>query len=164
MQFRECDAAGILRGEVAHDHVFLKRNFAAGVSLLLEPGKPPAVGLKAGHDIVEAVAVDIIYRHFPAARAGAIPAAEVFGMIGPRCWATFRWLFPPAVRIDEVHAPVPVDVSNAHTMIRPRTLLRHGMSDPHTRWFGRIRLRVHDDVVWVLKNEFQLAVAVDIFQ
>src|SRR2546426_10074947 len=152
MQLRECDAAGILRGEVAHDHVFLKRNFAAGVFLLLEPGKPPAVGLKAGYDIIEAVAVDVVYRHFPAARAGTIPTAKVFGMIGPGCWATFGWLFPPAIRIDEVHAPVPVDVSNADTMIRPRPLLRHGMCDPHTYRFGRIRLRVHDDVVRVLKN------------
>src|SRR5262249_50726532 len=111
MQFRESHAAGILRGEVAHDHMLLERNFAVGAFLLLEPGKSPPVGLKTGHDIIEAVAIDVIHGHLAATRAGPIPAAEIFRMVSPWSLNTLGRLFPPPVCIDEVHPAVAIDVS-----------------------------------------------------
>ena len=114
-------------------------------------------------DVVQLVAVHVVDRHHAAAEA-ALVAAERLRMIVPRLLvAAGGRLFPPAIRIDDVCAPVAVDVAGADAVSRDVAAIGDVVDRPHRRRIGRIGLRVPHLALGAV-HELGLAVAVDVVQ
>src|SRR5690242_2248820 len=95
--------------------------------------------------IIQAVAVHVVYGEFRATSTslGAAPTSECFRMVGPQSIGASRWLFPPAVCVEEVFPAVAVDVAHTQAVTdvhAPRPWLRDRLRDPPACWVGRIRL------------------------
>src|SRR5438105_13969367 len=78
-------------------------------------------------------------------------------------WRDLSRLFPPTARADNIHAPVAVNISNAHAVRIDAGLFRDLVDDPWRRWIRGIRLRIFQSAVASEKN-FRLSVSVDILE
>src|SRR5690242_12723486 len=88
-----------------------KGNFAARIALLLEPRNSKPMRLQTGHDIIETIAVHIVDAYRRAA------AAEIFRMIRPGLPIAARGgLLPPPRVLQNILAPVPVDIAYANAV------------------------------------------------
>ena len=88
------------------------------VALLLEPGETPSVPVERRHDVVPAVAVDIVDVNLTAAGAlRASPTAKRHGVIRPEslCRTACR-LLPPTSGLQNVGTSVTVHVTDAARM------------------------------------------------
>src|SRR5262245_44866585 len=83
-------------------------------------------------------------------------------MIGPETCLAFGRLLPPAVRIDDVHTAVTVDVSRADAVAARRSRLADRRREPGSGWIRRIRLRVLQNAARADMHEIGLAVAIDV--
>src|SRR5205814_9634615 len=85
VHLRDRHVAGVLRRIVVDDHVTFERDPAIPVSCLREPGQAESVCVQPSDDIVETVAVDVIYAELGATGAlRSAPATKRLGMIDPR--------------------------------------------------------------------------------
>jgi hypothetical protein len=76
-----------------------------GVALLLVPRHPISMHVENGDHVGEPVAVHVVDAHHAAAHNIAAIAREGLRMIRPRLLlASGRRLFPPAERVDDIHA------------------------------------------------------------
>src|SRR5205814_8114234 len=103
-----------------------KRNRARPIALLLPPREAETVTFLRSHHVHQTVAVHVVAAQFRAAGStlrGA-PAAERRCVVLPRSRHAFRRLFPPAIRVEEVHASVAIDVGDTQAVpdvYAPRT-------------------------------------------
>src|SRR5205814_5913974 len=99
---------------VAHDRVLLERDLAAaGRADLLEPSEAPAVGVEAGDEVGQAVAVHVDREDLRAALL-----RELKGVERPIIAPAAGRLLEPAVVEDQVEAAVAVDVGDAGAVIK----------------------------------------------
>src|ERR1051326_174880 len=133
-------------------------DFAIGAHLLV-PGEAITVGMDAGDDVVEAIAVDVIDKHLGTTDA----AAQGEGMLFPN-WIAFERsrLLPPAVFIEKVLASISVDVAaaNAVSETLPFGIVFrcYGMKFPGEIGMFPIRLCVSDAAAGTA-NDFGFAIA-----
>src|SRR3954454_8894318 len=123
---------------------------------------------QASHDIVQAITIDVIDAHFGAANASACarPASQRDRVVRPWSFrSSFGRLFPPAMRGDNVHASITVDVANTKPMLRRNAvaLLRNTMHDPWRSRVGGIGASPADGVT-SYKRCVRLSIAVDVFE
>src|SRR5690348_14724191 len=92
-------------------------------------------------------------------------------MMLPQACRPGRWLFPPAVRVEEVRSPVAVDVAHTETVAdvdAPRTRLGDRRGRPHRRRVCGIPLRSIErgetERVEAGVNQVRLAVARDVLE
>ena len=113
-----------------------------------------------GDHVVQAVAVDVIDAHNAAAHNIAAIACESLRMVfpGPRLVAGGR-LLPPAIRIDDIHASVAVNVAHTDAVRRPVALFGDVVHDPVAGRIGGIGLGIAHIILGHV-NQFRLAVAI----
>ena len=112
VQLGKLDAGDFLVGFFGEDYVLFEGDGAVGGAGLFEPGEAVAVGVFAGDNIGEAVAVDIHDEHVSAAFG-----REGEGMKRPLGIADERGgLLPPALTGEEIVAAVAVDVAVAEAV------------------------------------------------
>src|SRR5262245_3165571 len=145
-----------------------ERDPAVFVALLFEPGQPESVGVQSRDDIIEAIAVDVIYTELGAAGAfRSAPAAEGLGMVDPRPLAgRRRRLLPPSSRLQDVDASVAVHVASSETVSVRQSWLRNRVHDPRPSRIDRIGTRICErtrrSAGTSSKDQLGLTIAVDV--
>src|SRR5581483_11882527 len=158
----EMHARGIIRGSGAGDHVLFEADFAIGAHLLI-PNDAVAMGIEAGDDVVESIAIDIIGEHLRGPR-GSRARREWERMEFPNRIAAKRGgLLPPAIFFQEIHAAVAIDIAQADAMgeSTPVAFGRDSVEDPSRGGICPID-RIISEVTMGVADQFWFAVAVDV--
>src|ERR1700722_2321032 len=112
-------------------------NVTVLVTFLFKPGEAPAMSLQARDDVVQSIAIDVIYSDFAASRRRSRPGAKGHGMVLPQLVSASCWrLFPPSIRAQNVHPSIAINVARTDAVRRPWSFFRNGVHNPGP---GRIR-------------------------
>ena len=129
VQLRESETEGILGRAFAHEVVLLE----LARLILLKPAEPVAVGVVGTDEIHVAVAVEVVHED--------LSSPSAVGQVGPfvflpRSLRRIGGLLVPESLLDDIGAPVTVEIADAETMTKGRcrfTGFGNGMPGPGFR-------------------------------
>src|SRR5437660_4765217 len=99
--------------------------------------------LERRHHVGESIAVDVVDGHLGAPLGGASgPSSERLRMVRPESLLAAWWLLPPAVRVDDIHPAIAVDVAHADPVGARRSGFAHNRREPGSGRIGWIGLRI----------------------